>query len=95
MDQCNVCSMRYASVEAPADVASAIWDELKSRVVLPGPATRQLIRRNAGLTQAKVAEIVGVDRSQIVRWEQGETDPRGDNRRRYAEALRAMQGAKT
>jgi DNA-binding XRE family transcriptional regulator len=90
--KCIMCRMRSVNPEATADVASAIWNELRARVVLPTPAARRRIRREANLTQAKVAKIVGVDRTQIVRWEQGQTKPRGANARRYAEALRAMQG---
>jgi DNA-binding XRE family transcriptional regulator len=85
--------MSSATSDAAPDIAGAIWDELRSRVTLPPPLQRQAIRCSAGFTQAQVAAIIGVHRTQIVRWEQGQTEPGGDNRRRYSEALRAMEGA--
>ena len=39
----------------------------------------KLARELAGLTQEKLAEIIGVSRTAVVRWESGETDPTIDH----------------
>lgn len=39
----------------------------------------KLARDLAGLTQEKLAEIIGVSRTAVVRWESGETDPTIDH----------------
>ncbi|HET8657467.1 MAG TPA: helix-turn-helix domain-containing protein [Micromonosporaceae bacterium] len=44
-------------------------------------------RRNVGLSQERLAEIVGVDRSTVVRWEGGGTDPQPWHRPGLARAL--------
>jgi len=44
-------------------------------------------RRALGLTQAALAELAGVKRSTVIRWEQGESDPKLWIRPRLAKAL--------
>lgn len=44
---------------------------------LPEPVIRRLLRERAGLTQAAVAEALGVRRSAVTRWESGARSPRG------------------
>jgi len=44
-------------------------------------------RKAAGFTQESLAEVVGVDRSTVVRWERGATDPQPWHRPRLAAAL--------
>ena len=46
----------------------------KDNVIIVASRIRQA-RVLAGLTQEKLAEIIGVSRTAIVRWESGETDP--------------------
>jgi DNA-binding transcriptional regulator YiaG len=62
------------------------------REELPPPATRALLRRQAGLTQRQVADVLGVHRITVTRWEQGWRSPRGRLRREYRRLLdRLMQ----
>lgn len=72
---------------------SAIDDlvaEAKRRAPLPPVSARKSIRLEAGLSQSEVAEVCGVDRATISRWESGERVPHGVPRGRYAQLLRRL-----
>jgi transcriptional regulator with XRE-family HTH domain len=45
-------------------------------------------RKTVGFSQERLAEVVGVDRSTVVRWERAETDPQPWHRPRLAAALK-------
>lgn len=45
-------------------------------------------RKTVGLSQERLAEVVGVETSTVARWERGETDPQPVYRPRLAEALK-------
>lgn len=62
-----------------ADIAAA--------KVLPPPATRRALRIAAGLTLQELADVVGVTRDAISKYELGHREPRGPLRRVYAQAL--------
>ena len=51
------------------------------------PAFVRLVRQRAGLTQAEIAALLGVDVSAVSRWENGRRVPRPGTLRRYAELL--------
>jgi DNA-binding XRE family transcriptional regulator len=57
---------------------------------LPEPPERERLRRAQGLTQAQVAEALGVTRGAVSAWEAGRYDPRGTVRIQYAELLRLI-----
>lgn len=57
---------------------------------LPSPSMRRAIREEAGLTQGELAQLLGVARNTVSRWEQGLHEPRAGHRRAYAGALRRM-----
>ena len=54
------------------------------------PAYARLIRQKAGLTQAEIATLLGVDTSAVCRWETGQRIPRPETLRRYAELLERL-----
>ncbi len=54
---------------------------------LPPSVVRRRLRRRAGVTQAAVAEAVGVNRATVSRWEAGVCAPRGENLLHYLEVL--------
>ena len=56
--------------------------------VASGRAAR--IRELAGLSQAELAELVGVTPAAISRWEAGERRPTGERALAYAKALRRV-----
>ena len=47
----------------------------------------QCIRIKQGFTQEKIAELLGVDRSTVAKWENGQSDPRIKTLVRLAEIL--------
>lgn len=51
--------------------------------VLPPPILRRAIRKAAGITQAEIADQVGVSRAAVSRWEEGTRNPRRRHRVRY------------
>lgn len=60
---------------------------------LPSPKQRRHLREAASLTQAQVAERVGVSRETVRAWESGRTTPRGRRREAYAELLASLAEA--
>ena len=68
---------------------------MNSEIVLPpgmpDPASREALRRLAGLSRVEMARLVGVSRSAIWKWEKGHREPRGDSKARYAQVLREIQ----
>ena len=62
---------------------------------LPPPAMAAAIRRAAGVSQARLAAELGVDRVTVARWERAGASwsrtPRGELRRRYAELLAELE----
>ncbi|GHI25883.1 hypothetical protein Shyd_72540 [Streptomyces hydrogenans] len=58
--------------------------------VLPPPPVRAKLRLAAGLTQQEVAEVVGVKRVAVARWELGQTYPRRPHRAVYLHLLNRL-----
>ncbi|MFC7795718.1 helix-turn-helix domain-containing protein [Streptomyces cinereoruber] len=85
-------SFREASNGMEAAVSDPLRrdDALVDADTLPPPRIRQQLRIAANLTQADVAEAIGVKRLAIVRWEAGQTQPHRSNRLKYAEFLRGL-----
>ncbi|MFK0223285.1 helix-turn-helix transcriptional regulator [Streptomyces vinaceus] len=65
-------------------------DALVDEGTLPAPQVRQQLRLAAGLTQAEVADAIGVQRVAVARWEAGLTQPHRGNRLKYAHLLRKL-----
>lgn len=64
-----------------------ILAQARARRELPEPRRRRALRQAAGVSQDAVAEMVGVCRPTITRWEGGGRTPRGEFAVRYLEAL--------
>ena len=58
---------------------------------LPSPALAKVIRESAGISQARLAEALGVHRVTVARWEAGTRVPRGELRRAYMDLLLELQ----
>lgn len=62
----------------------------RRRLLRAEPAGFRLARQRAGLTQAEIAELLGVDQAAVSRWESGKRIPRGKTLDRYAELLEEL-----
>ncbi|MFJ3099064.1 helix-turn-helix transcriptional regulator [Streptomyces hydrogenans] len=65
-------------------------DALVEEDTLPTLRVRRQLRLAAGLTQAEVAEAVGVKRLAVAQWEAGRAQPHRGNRKAYAHFLRLL-----
>jgi len=79
---------------------SALLEEVRESLSLPGPDARRQIREAAGVSQARLASELGVHEITVARWEAGLHSPHGETRRSYARLLaeldqvtRSTQGA--
>ncbi len=68
-------------------------EEGRRRRSLPEPAERRRIRERATVTQAGLAQVLGVHQSTVNKWEAGTRSPQGDLLARYLEALARLAGA--
>ncbi len=62
----------------------------RDRRRLPPAPSRRAIREGAGVSQAAIAQVVGVTRAAVVLWERGARFPRPANLRRYLEVLERL-----
>jgi DNA-binding transcriptional regulator YiaG len=79
---------------------SALLDEVRTSLSLPRPDVARQIREAAGVSQARLAEELGVHELTVYRWESGTRSPHGNLRRAYAcllaeldQATRSTEGA--
>jgi HTH-type transcriptional regulator/antitoxin MqsA len=57
---------------------------------LPEPQIRRLLRTRAGLSQSELADVLGVGRVAVTRWENGQRTPRGELAERYLALLERL-----
>lgn len=72
---------------------SSLLRDVRLSKSLPPPAEARALRINAGLSQSRLADEVGVHRGTLIRWENGTHRPRGLLRLRYAEVLEELRKA--
>ncbi|MFI6689176.1 helix-turn-helix domain-containing protein [Streptomyces sp. NPDC050485] len=68
---------------------TAVDELLAGAADLPKPDVRVRLRRASNLTQAQVAEALGVTPLAVLRWEKGQSEPRAERRKAY---LRLLNG---
>jgi len=71
----------------PADTLARIIEKRRVAKRLPEPRIRRLLRKRAGLSQQDLADVLGVDRATVSRWESGERDPWPSHVGSYMDAL--------
>ena len=57
---------------------------------LPAPPIRRALREHHGLSQGQLAELRGVDRASVSRYESGERSPRTAIAERYLDVLERL-----
>jgi transcriptional regulator with XRE-family HTH domain len=65
----------------------ALLSRSRLRRDLPPPSIRRLLRERAGLSQEAIANVLGVTRPTVTRWELGARTPRNAALVRYSELL--------
>ncbi len=92
-------SRNQPNIAAELDHGPRLWQfgrmtdvtALTQGSTLPSVKARRLIREAANVSQIEMAVAVGVSRWSILRWETDQSEPRGNNRRRYAGVLAALR----
>ena len=72
-------------------VSKSLIAEVRANGSIPPPRVARAIRLAAGLSQERMAEELGIDRSLLARWELGERRPRGPRGRAYGHVLAALK----
>jgi DNA-binding transcriptional regulator YiaG len=72
---------------------SGLVAEVREALSLPGPDAARAIRRAARVSQARIAEELGVHELTVHRWEAGTRTPSGKHRTDYARLLRELDEA--
>ncbi len=72
---------------------SALPDEVRESLALPAPDVARQIREAARVSQARLAEELGVHELTVQRWEAGTRTPSGERRLAYARLLRELDEA--
>lgn len=70
---------------------SRLLDEVAVARRLPSPAMARAIRAAAGVSQARLAAELGVQRVTVARWEAGKRRPRGELLAAYVELLEGLR----
>lgn len=72
---------------------SALIDEVRESLSLPDPHVAREIREDAGVSQWRLADELGVHELTVQRWEAGTRTPQGHLRRAYARLLHELAQA--
>lgn len=74
---------------------SQLVEDARAASRLPTPAKARHIRMAASVSQAAMAQELGVHRVTLARWETGHLSPSGTRRAQYARLLEELQRAVT
>lgn len=69
----------------------SLLDDVRAIRSLPSPAVARQIREQAGVTQGRMAEELGVHFSTLARWEAGISAPPGQARAKWARLIAELQ----
>lgn len=67
-----------------------VLERARRRRTLPPPATRRLLREQWNLTQIEIADVLGITRECVSRYESGHREPRGAVRDKYVDLLERL-----
>ena len=71
------------------DVKQLIENSRRRKMLVP-PELRRSIRRRARLSQGEIAQVLGINRASVSRWESGQRTPRGLLAENYVKLLDAL-----
>ena len=71
------------------DVKQLIENSRRRKMLVP-PELRRSIRQRARLSQGEIAQVLGIDRASVSRWESGQRTPRGLLAENYIKLLDAL-----
>lgn len=69
-----------------------LLEQARARRALPPAPVRRFLRQRAGVTQAELAQVLGVERPTVTRYESGAREPRGELRLAYVGVLERLAG---
>ncbi len=69
------------------DEQERLIENSRHRRELPSPELRRQIRKLGRVTQAEIAQVLGINRASVSRWESGERTPRGKLAKSYKQLL--------
>lgn len=69
-----------------------VRERVAARRSLPDLDGRRELRRRNGLSLEEIAQVVGVSKVTVSKWERGVCEPRGDHLRAYVEVLGVLRG---
>ncbi|MGQ4459248.1 helix-turn-helix domain-containing protein [[Kitasatospora] papulosa] len=72
------------------DLLAAVDAVLTRSPELPQPSARARLRKADRLTQQQVADLLGVRRLAVARWEAGKVEPREPHRKAYIRLLAGL-----
>jgi DNA-binding XRE family transcriptional regulator len=79
-------------MESNLESLRRVIHQRRIRSCLPPPSKRRRIRERAGVSQEELAQVLGVSKVAISRWETGTRTPRATELcERYARALELMK----
>ena len=69
--------------------------EARARRALPEPSLRRLLRERLGLSQQQIADVLGITRPAVSRYESGRRHPRGQTLLDYGALLQRLAAETT
>lgn len=71
--------------------AEDLIEEVRTTQRLPRPELARAVRESAGVSQARIANVLGVDRASVARWELGQRRPRGRLAAAYSDLITQLR----
>ncbi len=75
----------------PEAAVAAVAERVRLRRRLPSPQMCRAIRASSGLSAAELADLMGVTRQAVSKWERGIRTPRGAHLEAYVAVLEELR----
>ena len=77
-------------MDDPLDALDALLARQARLREMPAAPIRRALREHHGLSQGQLADLLGVDRASVSRYESGERSPRSSVAERYLDVLERL-----